>query len=91
MSKLEGIVGLGILGSAVVTGLSYGMAEAKGSSMPGKEYVLPLLALSGFCFGAKPSSPADKADPKVGGIYAGVIAALWGVSFALGYGVERLT
>ena len=89
--KLEGIVGLATFGSTVFAGLAYGVTEAKGGGMPGKEYVIPLLLLSSFCSGAKPSSPIDKIDPQVGGVYAGVTAAVWGVSFGLGSLVERLT
>jgi len=91
MSRLEGILGFGILGLTVMTDLTYGVAEAKGGTMPGKEYIMPLLGVSGFCFGTIPSSPADRVDPKVGGVYAGVTAMLWGVSYGLGYLVEKLT
>ena len=37
MGKLEGLLGLGIVSSTVVTGLSYWVAEAKGALMHGKE------------------------------------------------------
>ena len=91
MGKLEGLLGLGIVSSTVVTGLSYWVAEAKGALMHGKEQVLPLFGLFGFCFGARSTHPDQKVDVKVGGVYAGVTAAVWGVSFGLGYLVERLT
>ena len=91
MSKLEGLLGLGIVSSTVVTGLTHGVADAKGIHISGREYVGPLLAASGFCFGARSTHPDQKVDVKVGGIYAGAIAAVWGVSFGLGYLVERLT
>lgn len=90
MTKLEGLVGLGILGSTVVTGLTYGIAEAKGFIVPGKEYILPFFGVCGFCFGANPSSPADKLDPQVGAVCAGFTAALWGVSYGVGYLAERI-
>ncbi len=89
--KLEAIVGLATLGSTIMTGLTYGVTDAKGGGMPEREYVVPFLLDSGFCLGAKPSCPTDTLDPKVGGVYAGVTAVLWGISYGLGYMVEGIT
>ena len=91
MSKLEGLVGFGLLGSTIITAATYGAADAHGLSAPEKEYIVPFFGASGFCFGANVGSSADKLDPKVGGVFAIAVTALLGASYGISYAVVKLT
>jgi len=91
MSKADGLVGLVIAGSAALGGISYGEIAANSGEMPKLMYIIPpLLALGGFILGAKPSSPKGEFDQGVGGVYAGVTAAIFGTTLGLTYLVETL-
>jgi len=89
--KLDVIVGLAITGSAAFSGIAYGVIGANEGDMPKIMYIIaPLLSLGSFILWAKPSSPADRFDPKVGGVYAGVTAGIMGASATLTYIVESI-
>ncbi len=90
MSKLEGLLGLGIFGTAAISGAVYGAAYAKGIALPKEStYLLPSLGAVGFYLGARSNHP-EGSDMKVGGVYAGVTAALGGMGFVVGYAVEKI-
>lgn len=90
MSKLEGLLGMGIFGTAAISGAVYGAAYAKGIDLPKESlYFLPSLGAVGFYLGARSNHP-EGLDMKVGGVYAGVTAALGGMGFVLGYATEKI-
>ena len=91
MSRLEGLLGLGTFGAAVISGAVYGAAYAKGINLPTKSlYLLPSLGAVGFYFGARSNHP-EGSDVKVGGMYTGVTAVIGGIGFVLGYATEKIT
>ncbi len=91
MSRLEGLLGLGTFGAAAISGAVYGAAHAKGIDLPKESfYLLPSLSAVGFYFGAGSNHP-EGLDVKVGGVYAGVTAAIGGIGFVLGYAAEKIS
>ncbi len=92
--NLDGMVALATFGSTVASGLAYGIADAKGISAPGREYLWSATALSAFYVGSTGSSD-KKMDAKCGGIFVGAAAVfgatVYGLSYGLGYMVEKIT
>lgn len=90
MSKLEGILGIGTFGLAFASGITSGIAAAKGVHiLPESVYLLSFLGVAGFCYGAR-THPEVKADVPVGFIYGGAVAAVAGFSFGAAYLAEKL-
>ncbi|MEK6905904.1 MAG: hypothetical protein AABX24_05885 [Nanoarchaeota archaeon] len=90
MSRLEGLLGLGTVGAAAISGAVYGAAYAKGIDLSKESlYLLPSLGAVGFYLGARSNHPKGS-DVKVGSVYAGVTAAIGGLGFVLGYAVEKI-
>ena len=83
--KLEAIIGVGAFLSAVTSSVAYGMSDAKGHPIPGREYVWPLLGITVFSFGAKPRSQKEKIDLPVGAVYTSITAGISAASYAVGY------
>ena len=82
---------MGTFGTAAISGAVYGAAYAKGIDLPKESlYLLPSLGAVGFYLGARSNHP-EGSDVKVGGVYAGVTAALSGMGFVLGYAAEKIT
>lgn len=81
---LDGIIALGTVASATLGSFAYGMMDAKGTPLPGKEYIIPATAFGAFYLGQKFGLP-DNFGESFGGTYlAG--AAIAGVTlYGLGY------
>ncbi|MBI4918412.1 hypothetical protein HY837_00655 [archaeon] len=84
--KLDGIVALATVGSTVLGSFAYGMMDAKGTPLPGKEYVIPATAFGAFYMGQKFGLPDNGSG--FGGTYlmgAEIVgASLYGLGYLIG-------
>ncbi|MEK6939971.1 MAG: hypothetical protein AABX31_04545 [Nanoarchaeota archaeon] len=89
--KLEGLLGAGNFGLAAASGITAGIAYAKGIDiMPESLYLLSALGVTGFCFGARSSHPEQKLDASVGAVYAGATAIVGVAGFIAAYIGQKL-
>ncbi len=81
---ISGCVAGAVTATATVgSGIVYGYNDAKGNNLPGREYVMPALAVSSFYSGSKLGFDDEKTKFGLTGV--GINAALGAASYGVGY------
>lgn len=91
MGLAEIVLGIATVASATVGCAVYGVTDAKGTPVPGKEYVMPATAAAAFYFGNKIGLPDNEGDATTGVLYTGAAGIVGGVSYGLGYLIGALS
>ncbi len=86
--SLDGIIALGTIGATVLGSFAYGMMDAKGTPLPGKEYTIPATAFGAFYLGQKYGFPDNSGG--FGGSYLATAAVVGASLYGLGYLIGRL-
>ena len=69
----------------------YGVTDAKGTPLPGREIVWPATEVAAFYLGREWGLPDNDADAKIGAMYAVTTAVVGGAAYGLGYLVGSVT
>ena len=85
MGLTEIVLGIGALGSATIGSAMYGVTDAKGTPMPGREYVWPATGVASLWVGAKIPLPDNGPNAGFSVRLAAGVTAVGAASYGLGY------
>ncbi len=87
-NSLDGIIALGTVASTTLGSFAYGMMDAKGTPLPGKEYVIPATAFGVFYCGQKFGLPDNSGG--FGGTYLAAATIVGASLYGLGYLIGKV-
>lgn len=91
MGLADIVLGIATVASATLGCAVYGVTDAKGTHVPGREYVWPGTALASFYLGNKLGLPDNGGDAGTGIMYTGAAAVVGGISYGIGYLIGSLS
>ncbi len=91
MGLADIVLGIATFASATVGCAVYGVTDAKGTPVPGREYIWPGTAIAAFYLGNKIGLPDNGGDATTGALYTGATAVVGGISYGIGYLIGSLS